>query len=67
MANDIVLAVSGLPIKNGSTVVTCSAAGEYAVIDTEALLTPVIDTIEDKYTDRFDDPSYYYGNGTQGT
>jgi hypothetical protein len=67
MANDITLAISGNPIKNGSAVVTCSPAGEYSVNDDDALSTPTITTIQAKYDNRFDDPSYYYGDGTQGS
>lgn len=62
MANDIILAKSGVKINNGSTVISCSAAGEYGVIDDDALNTPLIEDIQSKYDTRFDDPRYYSGD-----
>lgn len=63
MAIDIQLIKPSTPIKNGSVVVTCSAKGVYSVMDDDSIPTPIIDQIESKYDDRFDDPSYYYGGG----
>lgn len=62
MANDIILAKTGIKINNGSTVISCSPAGEYGVIDTDALNSPFLENIESKYDDRFDDPRYYSGD-----
>jgi len=67
MAIDIILANSGNPIQNGSCIVTCSNVGQYSVLDTYAATTPAISDIQSKYDNRFDDPSYYYGDGTQGS
>ena len=53
MANDIDKAISANQIKNGTTVVTTTAAGEYSTIDTYAQNTPTINDIEDKYDNRF--------------
>lgn len=62
MANDIQLSISGNAIKNGSAVVSCSQLGIYSSMDDEALNTPVISDIQDKYDERFDDPRYYAGD-----
>ena len=53
MANDINKAISGNQIKNGTTVVTTTDAGEYSTIDTYVKNTPTISDIEDKYDNRF--------------
>jgi|688.fasta_scaffold660637_1 hypothetical protein len=53
MANDINKAISGNQIKNGTTVVTTTVAGEYSTIDTYVKNTPTISDIEDKYDNRF--------------
>lgn len=63
MANDIQLAVSGLPIKNGTLVVSTTFTGEYSTIDRYVKNTPALASIQAKYDNRFDDPSYYYGIG----
>lgn len=62
MANDIQLANTGLVIKNGTSVVTCSRTGEYSTINTYVLNTPTISDIESKYDTRLDDPRYYSGD-----
>jgi hypothetical protein len=53
MVNDIVLANSGNPIKNGSLIASCLLTGERATLDTYTNNTPVIDDIEAKYDNRF--------------
>ena len=53
MANDINKAISANQIKNGTTVVTTTVAGEYSTIDTYAKNTPTINNIEAKYDNRF--------------
>lgn len=50
---DVTYAVSGVAIKNGTAVVTCSRAGEYSVLNTSVLNTPVLTDIDDKYGYRF--------------
>jgi len=62
MANDIQLAVSGVVIKNGTSVVTCSRTGEYSVLNTYVSNKPTISDIEAKYDARFDEPRYYAGD-----
>lgn len=63
MANDITKAISANPLKNGTSLVSCTRTGEYSVLDTYVLNSPTLATIEAKYDNRFDDPSYYYGSG----
>lgn len=62
MANDIQAAVSGVVVKNGTSVVTCSRTGEYSVLNTYVLNTPTISDIQSKYDTRFDEPRYYSGD-----
>lgn len=62
MANDIQNAVSGVVIKNGSTIVSCTKIGEYSTLNTYVKNTPIIADIESKYENRFDDPRYYAGD-----
>lgn len=61
MANDIQKAISANPIKNGTTLVSCTFTGEYSTLETYVKNKPSISDIENKYDNRFDDPSYYYG------
>jgi hypothetical protein len=63
MANDITVAVSGQPIQNGSCVVYTNKQGNEQSLDTYVKNTPIIEDIQDKFDERFDDPSYYYGIG----
>lgn len=68
MANDITLAIDTNPIKNGTTLVQCKVTG-FSSNDTYNQYvknTPVIDDIQAKYDNRFDDPSYYHGGGADG-
>lgn len=69
MANDIAKANSSNNIKNGTLVITSKVTGPTSkdFLNTYVKNTPSIDTIQAKYTNRFDDPSYYYGNATQGS
>lgn len=65
MANDITKAISANPLKNGTLLVQCKATG-FSVSDINDKYvknTPTITDIENKYDDRFDDPSYYHGIG----
>lgn len=65
MANDIQAAVSGVVVKNGTTVVGTTFTGEYSTLDTYVKNTPTIADIENKYDNKFDDISYYtIGSGT---
>lgn len=64
MANDITLCITGQPIKHGTMVIaSCPRTGYFDKKDTYVKNTPVIGDIENKYDNRFDDPSYYYGSG----
>jgi len=67
MANDIAKAISGNNIKNGSIVTNTLFTGQYKTYNYYVKNTPTLTDIQAKYTDRFDDPSYYYGNGVQGS
>lgn len=70
MATDIKAINSGLPIKNGTLVVSCGFTGYPSGIlanNTAVKNTPAIASIQSKYDVRYDDPSYYFGNGTQGS
>ena len=53
MANDINKAISANQIKNGTTVVATTVAGEYSTIDTYAKNSPTINDIQAKYDNRF--------------
>jgi len=61
MPNDIQLAVSGTPIKNG-TILVCLTTGKYSVINTYVNNKPILSDIDDKYDSRFDEPRYYAGD-----
>jgi hypothetical protein len=67
MANDIQKAISANNIKNGTMITTTSWTGQYSKYDAYVNNTPVITDIQAKFDVRFDDPSYYHGDGTQGT
>lgn len=62
MANDIQAAVSGVVVKNGTSLVSCTRTGEYSTINTYVQNSPTIADIENKYDGRFDDPRYYSGD-----
>ena len=67
MGDDIKLAITEEPIKNGTLVVSTKVTGptENDKLNTYVLNTPTIEEIEDKYDDRFDDVTYYtIGNNT---
>lgn len=65
MAIDIVKSKSGQSIKNGSIIVSTKVTGptNKDLLNSYAINTPTIEEIENKYDNRFDDPSYYYGIG----
>ncbi len=67
MANDIQKAISANEIKNGTMVTTTSWTGRQSKYDAYVKNTPTLAEIQSKYDARFDDPSYYYGDGAQGT
>lgn len=68
MANDIITAIDGLPINNKRAICSTLPTGETA----KRLIRPnypvdlTIASIESKFDNRFDDPSYYYGGGGGG-
>lgn len=64
MAYDIQAAVSGVVVKNGTAIVTTTFTGQYSKLDTYVKNSPIISDIQEKYDNRFDDPSYYYGAST---
>lgn len=53
--------------KNGSMICTCLPTGYYAIRDVLSFAGPTDDAVEAKYTNRFDEPSYYFGNSGAGT
>ncbi len=53
MAYDIQAAISGNPVKNGTTIVTTTFTGEYSTIDTYVKNSPTITDLENKYDNRF--------------
>lgn len=59
MAIDIELANTNNPIKNGTTVTTCSFAGNFNTVNTYVNNKPIITDIESKYDEKFDDITYY--------
>ena len=65
MANDITTAVSGIAINNKRAVCSVLKTGFYSKL----LVRPnypvdlTIENIQNKFDNRFDDPSYYYGGG----
>ena len=61
MANDITKAILANPIKNGTSITGCIKTGQYSILNTYVNNNPTISSIENKYNNRFDDPSYYYG------
>ena len=64
MSNDIGLAKSDNSIKHGTLVVATSACNNsFQYQNTTVYNKPVINDIENKYDERFDDTSYYYGIG----
>jgi hypothetical protein len=69
MPNDITKANSSNDIKNGTLIVSTKVTGLTAkdVSNVYTKNTPTIESIQAKYTNRFDDPSYYHGNATQGS
>lgn len=66
MTNDIQKSISANDIKNGTMIVTTSWTGQYSKYDAYVKNTPTLEDIQSKFQDRFDDPSYYYGDGQQG-
>lgn len=66
MAIDIQKSISANPIKNGTAIVSCTFVGEYSTLDAAVKNIPTISSIENKYDERFDDPSYYYGCNPDG-
>jgi|688.fasta_scaffold17291_13 hypothetical protein len=69
MAIDIIVAQSGQPINNKSAICSTLPTGGYSklIVRPNFPVNLTIQNIEQKFTNRFDDPSYYHGNGTQGS
>jgi len=67
--SDINAIVSGIAINNKKAICSTLPTGFSAKL----FIRPnqpkdlTIENIENKFKDRFDDPSYYYGDGTQGS
>lgn len=56
-------------INNKTAVMSTSVTGKSTkrTIRSNSPVNLTIISVESKFDNRFDDPSYYYGNGTQGT
>jgi hypothetical protein len=69
MAIDIIAIQSGVPINNNSAICSALPTGGYSrlIVRPNYPVDLTIENIQEKFTDRFDDPSYYYGDGTQGS
>ena len=59
MAEDIQLAKINNPIKNGTSITTCSFTGQYNSINTYSNNQPAIEDIQYKYDELFDEITYY--------
>lgn len=62
MATDIVPAISGNVVKNGSSVIYTTTTGAFSTLNTYVKNSPTISNIESKFDARFDDPRYYAGD-----
>lgn len=64
MTNDITVAIDGVAINDKRAICSTMPTGNSAKL----LIRPnypvdlIIANIENKYSEKFDDPSYYYGN-----
>jgi hypothetical protein len=65
MANDITVAISGIAINNKRAICSTLPTGETAklLVRPNYPVNLTIENIQDKFNERFDDPSYYYGMG----
>jgi len=65
MANDIDKIIIANNIKHGTAVVSCKTTGSTGsdIYNAYVFNTPVIEDIEAKYDDQFDDIAYYTGFG----
>jgi len=59
MAADIQLANNNNPIKNGTSVTTCSFTGTYSTISIYSNNKPSVEDIQYKYDELFDEITYY--------
>jgi hypothetical protein len=66
--SDISKIVAEQPINNTSAICSTLPTGRYSklIVRPNYPLDLVIENIENKYTNRFDDPSYYYGGFSDG-
>lgn len=69
MGADIAVVTSGVPINNQTAVCSALPTGKYSkhIVRLNYPINLTIENIAEKFTNRFDDPSYYYGNSTQGS
>lgn len=66
--SDINVIISGVAINNKTAVCSTLPTGfsSKLLIKNNHPKNLTIENIENKFQNRFDDPSYYYGNGDQG-
>lgn len=64
MANDIIKAINGNDIKNGTVVVGCLPTGSSDNLKNDDVVSnePSMADIESKYDAKFDHPRYYTGD-----
>lgn len=61
-----IIKINNANIKHGTIVINaCPANKFYQTNNNSVYNKPIISDIQSKYDNRFDDPSYYYGNATQ--
>jgi len=65
MKIDIITAISGVPINNKRAICSTLPTGETAKLLVRSNYPGdlTISNIQNKFAERFDDPSYYYGGG----
>lgn len=64
MANDIITAINGLPINDKRTICSTLPTGYSSkrIVRPNYPVNLTIENIQNKFGERFDDPSYYYGS-----
>jgi hypothetical protein len=64
---DMILSKAANSIKNGTLILAVSPTNnKFYLNNTHTKNFPTIEQIKSKYSDRFDNPSYYFGGGFGG-
>lgn len=61
---DVSLIDNTKDIKNGSAIISCTPTGNVRALNTYVSNLPTIDSIAEKYNNRFDEIRYYTGGGS---